>query len=252
MEPGLRFSGKVVIVTAADTTIGAAVAEALAMHGARLALVGYDELALHALSSTLDGSGALALSLVVDVRESHTMQGVVTATVERFGALNFAVNIAAPVPSILSPAGGMTSWGDVISADHSALFYAMRVELPAIEAAGGGAVVNVSSVYGEWGSPAATDTTDALSGVRNLTRLAARSWGGRGVRINELQPGAINSCPTRPASELPADRRLLSGSIPANRVGEPEEVAAAAMFLLSDEASYISGAHLAVDGGFAA
>ncbi|MHC5797305.1 SDR family NAD(P)-dependent oxidoreductase [Lacisediminihabitans sp. FW035] len=252
MQPTLRFSEKVAIVTAADTTIGAAVAAALAMNGARLALVGRDELALHALCSTLDGPGSPSLSLVADIHDLHTMQGVVTATVERFGALHFAVNIAAPVSSMLSPAGGMTSWGDIISADHSALFYAMRVELPAIEAAGGGAVVNVSSVYGEWGSPAPTDTTDALSGVRNLTRLAARSWGGRGVRINELQPGAINSCPTRRASELREDLRVLSGSIPANRVGEPAEVAAAALFLLSDEASYISGAHLAVDGGFAA
>jgi NAD(P)-dependent dehydrogenase (short-subunit alcohol dehydrogenase family) len=251
-DSGLRFDEKVAIVTAADSTIGAAAAEALATHGARLVLVGHDELALHALSTALDGSGARALTLVADIHDSQTMQGVVMATVERFGALHFAVNIAAPVPPSLSPAGGVTSWGDAISADHSALFYALRVELPAIEAAGGGAVVNISSVYGEWGSPAISDTTDALSSVRNLTRLAARSWGGRGVRINELQPGLINSRPTGHASAPQEDLHRLSRSIPANRVGEPAEVASAVLFLLSEEASYISGAHLAVDGGFAA
>ena len=111
--------------------------------------------------------------------------------------------------------------------------------------------MNVSSVYGEWGFPVTADSSDSPDGVAGLTRSAARTWGGRGVRVNELQPGVINSCPVGQEPGRQA-KGVISQSIPANRIGEPDEVAAAVLFLLSDSASYISGAHLAVDGGFAA
>jgi NAD(P)-dependent dehydrogenase (short-subunit alcohol dehydrogenase family) len=249
LHPGLL--GKVAIVTGADTPLGASVSELLASHGARLSLVGRDEVSLRIQESKIAAAGGDAVVLVADVREPVTMQGVVMATVERFGAVHFAVNNAAATREARSRRAGAEKWEDVVSVDHSALFYAMRVQLPAIEAAGGGAVVNIASVYGEWGFPEQATGADAPDGVSSLTRSAARTWGSRGVRINELQPGVINSCPR---GEEPGGKTtgVIVRSIPANRIGQPSEVAAAVLFLLSDSASYITGAHLPVDGGYAA
>jgi NAD(P)-dependent dehydrogenase (short-subunit alcohol dehydrogenase family) len=250
-NPGTEFAGKVAIVSGADTVMGSAIARMLALHGTRLSLVGRNSIALRKLESSLVTGGRDVVRLEADVRDPLSMQGIVMATVERFGAVNFAVNNAGSVRAERVRSPGPTVWADVISADHSALFYALRVQLPAIEAAGGGSVVNVASVYGEWGYPVATSSENPQDGVSGLTRSAARAWGGRGVRVNELQPGVINSCP---ADEHPGEKAAdaIADSIPANRIGEPAEVAKAVFFLLSDNASYISGAHLAVDGGFAA
>ncbi|WP_309615719.1 SDR family oxidoreductase [Salinibacterium sp.] len=245
------FVGKVAIVTGADTPLGASIAHLLAAHGARIALVGRDEMFLRILESTIAATGGDAVVLVADVRDRITMQGVVMATVERFGALHLAVNSGAAIPETSRRRGAGGKHEDVITVDQSALFYAMRVQLPAIEAAGGGAVVNIASVYGQWGFPERATSIDGAGGVSSLTRSAARQWGRRGVRINELQPGVINSWPRGEKPEAKAAGAIVS-SIPANRIGEPSEVAAAVLFLLSDSASYITGARLAVDGGYAA
>jgi NAD(P)-dependent dehydrogenase (short-subunit alcohol dehydrogenase family) len=131
----------------------------------------------------------------------------------------------------------------------SGLFYSMKYEIPPMLAAGGGAIVNVSSVFAERGGPSA-DYSSAKHAVRGLTRTTARDYAARGIRVNELQPGVIDTEMTQANPE--GTQAVADNGIPLRRVGTAPEVATAIAFLLSDDASYITGAHLAADGGFLA
>ena len=140
-------------------------------------------------------------------------------------------------------------WNEVINVNLSGLFYSMKYEIPLILAAGGGAIVNVSSVFADRGGPTA-DYSSAKHAIRGLTRTTAKDYAARGIRVNELQPGVIDTELTRANPE--GTQAVADRSIPLKRVGTAREAAAAIAFLLSDDASYITGAHLAVDGGFLA
>jgi NAD(P)-dependent dehydrogenase (short-subunit alcohol dehydrogenase family) len=137
----------------------------------------------------------------------------------------------------------------VVNVNLSGLFYPIKYEIPPMLAAGGGAIVNVSSVFADRGGPSA-DYSSAKHAVRGLTRATARDHAARGIRVNELQPGVIDTEMTQANPE--GTQAVADRGIPMRRVGAAPEVATAVAFLLSDDASYITGAHLAVDGGFLA
>jgi NAD(P)-dependent dehydrogenase (short-subunit alcohol dehydrogenase family) len=143
----------------------------------------------------------------------------------------------------------LEKWTEVVNVNLSGLFYSMKYEIPPMLAAGGGAIVNVSSVFADRGGPSA-DYSSAKHAVRGLTRTTARDFGARGIRVNELQPGVIDTEMTQADPE--GTQAVADRGIPLRRVGAAREVAAAIAFLLSDDASYITGAHLAADGGFLA
>lgn len=163
------------------------------------------------------------------------------------GALHHAVNNAG-VSGVVTPLReeSIEDWKRVIETDLSSVFYGLKYEIPAIPTAGGEAMVNVSSVFADRGQQP-RDYVGAKHGVRGIARSAAVEYGKQGIRINELQPGVI---PTEVTEDnLEGTQEVLDCGIPMRRMGNAEEIATAVTFLLSDEASYIIGAHFVVDGG---
>ena len=244
------FAGKVVMVTGAGTGMGAATAVLLAQRGAQVVLVGRREAPLREVEKVITDAGSQALVLPGDVSDPDVVQRLVDDAVSGFGGLHHAVNNAGISSESHDVADlPLAVWDQTIGINLSSLFYAMRVQLPAIAAAGGGAIVNVSSVYGDRGLPTRAAYTASKHAIRGLTRSAAIDWAARGIRINELQPGVIA---TPMLDQGPEETAAVQEAIPARRLGGPREIATAVAFLLSDDASYITGAHLAVDGGFLA
>ncbi|WP_433574832.1 SDR family NAD(P)-dependent oxidoreductase [Nocardia brasiliensis] len=245
-----QFTDKIALVTGAGSGMGRAAAILLARRGAAVTLVGRRENKLDEVAAQITEAGGTALVVPGDVSRPEDNERAVTHTVERFGALHYAVNNAG-VSGTFIPLPDMTpeQWRRTIDIDLNSLFYGLKYEIPAILDAGGGAIVNVSSVFADRGGPT-PEYSSAKHAIRGLTRSAAIEFGARGVRVNELQPGVIDTEMTRANPE--GTQQVADTGIPMRRVGTAEEIATAIAFLLSDDASYITGSHLAVDGGFLA
>jgi NAD(P)-dependent dehydrogenase (short-subunit alcohol dehydrogenase family) len=244
------FAGQVAFVTGAGSGIGKAVASLLAKHGAAVALVDRHADSVERVGADILAGGGRALSLQADVSKATEVSRAVDLTIATFGALTLGVN-SAGVAGLAAPVGELdpAEWDATIGINLSGVFYGMRYEIPAMLAAGGGSIVNISSVFADRGQVVRAAYAAAKHGIRGLTRSAAIDYAARGIRINELQPGVIDT-PLHSADY--ARVREFASLIPAHRMGTTEEIAATVAFLLSDDASYINGAHIAVDGGFLA
>lgn len=245
-----QFNNKVALVTGAGSGIGRSTAILLAQRGASVTLVGRRENKLDDVVAEITAAGGHGLAVPGDVGNPDDVERAVARTVEEFGALHYAVNNAG-ISGVFTPLQeeSIEEWRHVIETNLSSIFYGLKYEIPAILSAGGGAIVNVSSVFADRGQQP-RDYAAAKHGVRGITRSAAIEYGSQGIRINELQPGVIATELTEANPE--GTQAVAETGIPLRRVGTGAEVATAIAFLLSDDASYISGAHLAVDGGFLA
>lgn len=250
MAMNTQFAHKVAIVTGAGTGIGAETALLLAERGAKVAIVGDNETPLRNVEERIQNIGGEAFVSVADVSDALSIQKVVTDTMNKFGAIHFAVNNAGiSGDSQDLPDLSKDAWDQTIAVNLSSIFYCIQAQLPAIEQSGGGAIVNVSSVFADRGLPLRGAYSASKHGIRGLTRVAAIDWARRNIRINEVQPGVIETPMTR---VNPDETLRVASTIATRRLGKSRECATAISFLLSDEASYITGAHLAVDGGFLA
>ena len=245
-----QFEGKVALVTGAGSGIGAATALLLAERGAAVAVAGRRTNKLDEVVAQITAAGGTSIAVQTDVSDPAQVQRAVQATVERFGVLHYLVNNAG-ITGYFEPLTEITieQWKQVLDINLNGLFYGMKYAIPHLLAAGGGSIVNVSSVFADRGGPT-PEYSSAKHAVRGLTTSAAIEYGRQGIRVNELQPGVIDTEMTqgnREGAQQVADR-----GIPLKRLGTGREIATAVAFLLSDEASYVNGAHLAVDGGFLA
>jgi NAD(P)-dependent dehydrogenase (short-subunit alcohol dehydrogenase family) len=243
-----EFDGRAAFVTGGGSGIGAAVAARLAAQGARVAVTDLDLDAAAAVADAIVAAGGLALALRATVVEPSSVDDAVDAAREEFGALHLAVNSAGVGGSgALVADCEIKEWHHVLDVDLNGVFYCMRRLIPAMIAAGGGSIVNISSLAGERACARMGPYVAAKHALLGLTRTAALEYGPAGVRINAVAPGPVQT----PLLEWldDATRQAWAAAHPLGRLGAVGDVAAVSAFLLSDRAAMVSGAHYVVDGG---
>jgi len=242
------LDGKVAIVTGASRGIGAASARAFAAAGATVVLAARTAQAIATIAEEINASGGRALAVPTDVTDPESVQRLIETAVASFGRLDVAFNNAGAgqMPKPLAEIS-FAEFEAGLKANLYGAFLGMKYEIPAMLAGGGGAIVNMSSTAGVQGAPGMGPYSAGKHGVVALTKSAAIDYGKSNIRVNALAPGPIVN---EQMSHLPEDRlQQIAGFIPLGRLGRTEEVARAAVWLCSDEASFITGAVLSIDGG---
>jgi meso-butanediol dehydrogenase/(S,S)-butanediol dehydrogenase/diacetyl reductase len=244
-----RLADRVAVVTGAGSGIGAAIARRLASEGAIVVLCGRRRAPLEEIARAIADAGGRAEAMPVDVADEHALAAAIRRVHTDHGRLDVVVQNAYQMTA--APLVEMTTeaWHHNFRVTLDAVFFGLRAALPLLAKAGAGSVINVSSTAGLAGSPALAGYGAAKAALENLTRTAAVEAAPHGVRVNSLCPGVIATPGTLAAFSDPRAARALARTIPLARFGLPEEVAGAAAFLASDDAAYVTGATLVVDGG---
>lgn len=248
------FSDKVFLVTGASSGLGEVTARKLAHYGAKVALAARRSDACDAIVSDIIAAGGDAFTVQTDVGDKAAIVAMVAKTVGHFGRLDGAVNNAGITGSIFVPVAEVEEddWQSVIDINLSSVWRCMKAEIPELLKSGGGSIVNMSSMYGLIGGEMGNSGYVASKfGVIGLTKTAAIDYGQQGIRVNAVCPGFCHSEMVDPFVE--AEKAIMDQMVArysaTNRLGEGEEVADAVAWLLSDTASFVSGAAIPVQGG---
>ena len=244
-----RFEGKVAVVTGGASGIGLAISRRLVAEGARLVIADINPAALQTAVAEL---GSASVSVLTDVRIEAQVAAMVDAATQRFGRLDLAFNVAG-----LGAFGAITQlaeadWDLVMDVCLKGVFLAVKHEAGRMIGQGhGGAIVNVASLNAQVPMHGGVAYCCAKAGVEMLSRNAALELAAHRIRVNTVSPGLTDTPLTAPIREVPGVEAAYMDRIPMRRWGTPEEMAAAALFLASDDAGYISGSNLFVDGAWA-
>ena len=246
-KPSLVFSGKVALVTGAAQGIGETIALELAGEGLTVALVDIQREKLETVAGKVRQAGASASVHPADVAKLDEASAVVEAVIKEHGALHYLVNNAGITRDNLLMRMREEEWDAVISVNLKGVFNFIRAAVRPMVAARFGRIVNISSVVGVMGNAGQANYSASKAGVIGLTKSLAREVAGRGVTANCVAPGYITTAMTEKLPE--AVKNAFLEMIPMKRMGAPDDVAHAVKFLLSDQASYITGQVIHVNGG---
>jgi NAD(P)-dependent dehydrogenase (short-subunit alcohol dehydrogenase family) len=250
-----RLLGKSAVVTGAAAGIGRATAELFAREGARLVLADINADGLSALRDSLrDVTGDVAV-LTADVSKPEDVRRMIEVAVEEYGRLDIVIANAGIIPLASVDEATLDDWDEVMAIDGRGMFLTCKYAIEQMMSSGGGSIVCLSSISGVAGQPRQSTYGPAKFVASGLTKHLAVEWAGRGIRVNAVAPGTINTERVQRLPEEPGGTEYLEAvkaAHPMGRLGEPSEVAKAILFLASDDASFITGAILPVDGGFLA
>ena len=248
----MRLEGKVALITGAAHGMGAEEARLFAREGAKVVIADIREDDALKVEADISEAGGESMVIMLDVSQEDQWQTSVAAIVARFGRLDILVNNAGISGSGERDSGSTEAWDRLMDINAKSVFLGMKHAIPEMEKNGGGAIVNISSISGFVGQEAIHPGYNASKGaVRLVTKAAAVQHARSGIRVNSVHPGMLPPMLTSFQAGDPA-REAMNAAVPMGREGEPIEVANAVLFLASDEASYITGTELIVDGGFTA
>ncbi len=238
---------KVAIVTGASRGIGFAVADALAKEGYCLAICATREESVKAAAEKLSAHGVEVLARVVNVADGTAVQAFVQEVAKHFGRLDLLVNNAGITRDGLAMRMKGEEWQSVIDTNLSSVFYASQAALKPMMRAKGGRIINISSVVASMGNPGQINYCASKGGIDAMTRSLAREVGSRNITVNAIAPGFIATDMT---DELGDDaKEALTAQVPLGRLGSPDDIAAAVLFLAGESGAYITGQVLHVNGG---
>src|SRR4051794_28137381 len=242
------LQGKVAFVTGGGTGITGGVARAFAEHGAKLAIVSRSEEHLIPMKQFVDENGGECLAVAADVRDHAAVENAIAKTVEQFGHIDIVVNGAAGNFLCAAEQLSANGFGTVVDIDTKGTFNVCRAAFEALKASKG-QILNISATLHYLATPMQIHVSAAKAGVDAITRNLSVEWGRHGIRVNGIAPGPIDDTEGMKRLLMPALKEKLMRTIPLGRFGQIADVENAALFLVSDAASYINGVTLVVDGG---
>jgi NAD(P)-dependent dehydrogenase (short-subunit alcohol dehydrogenase family) len=249
----MRLDGKVALITGAASGMGASMARLFAGEGAKIVVADLLDDDGRRVAADIVAANGAAIFRQLDVSNEAEWQAAIDAALAAYGKLDILVNDAGLSGSAVADLFDTAAWDRLMSINARGVFLGMKFAIPIMKSAGGGSIVNISSISGVTGQPGVHVGYNASKGaVRTLTKAAAVQHGADNIRINSVHPGLMPPMRSSGRTADPAVRAKMLRQVPMGRAGRVEEVANAALFLASDEASYITGAELYVDGGYLA
>jgi NAD(P)-dependent dehydrogenase (short-subunit alcohol dehydrogenase family) len=250
----MRLENKVALITGAASGMGASMARLFAREGAKVAIADMLEEEGRQVAAEITQANGAAIFHKLDVTSEAEWRATIDATMAAFGRLDILVNDAGISGSAVEDLFDAQAWERLMAVNATGTFLGMKLVIPIMQREGGGSIVNISSISGVTGQRGIHVGYNASKGaVRTLTKAAAVQYGRDNIRVNSVHPGLMPPMRTSGRTADPALRaKWIETSVPMGRAGRVEEVANAVLFLASDEASYITGVELYVDGGFLA
>jgi NAD(P)-dependent dehydrogenase (short-subunit alcohol dehydrogenase family) len=247
----LLLQDRVAIVTGASSGIGRAAARLFATHGAKVVVTARRERELETLVDEIDRTGGTAVAVPGDIRSEETAEALVRTAQERFGGLDIACNNAGSIPERAPvPDLSLQGWHDAIATNLTSAFLGAKHQIPAMLARGRGSLIFTSTFVGHTvGFPGMGAYASAKAGLIGLTQVIAAEFGSRGIRANALLCGGVNTPMGRSVANNPEALAFVQGLHALKRIAQPEEIAQTALHLASDQASFVTGTALLVDGG---
>ncbi|HMH19173.1 MAG TPA: 3-oxoacyl-ACP reductase FabG [Burkholderiales bacterium] len=243
----MELKGQIALVTGASRGIGKAIALALGGRGATVVGTATTEAGSQSITDYLRGSQVQGRGAQLDVREAAGIEALVARIEKDYGAVSVLVNNAGIAQDNLAVRMKETEWDAVVDTDLKSVFLLSRTVLRGMMKARAGRIINITSIVGSSGNAGQVNYAAAKAGIGGMTRSLAREIGSRGITVNCVAPGFIDTDMTRALAD--AQRQALTQQIPMGRLGKPEDVAAAVVFLASPQAAYVTGATLHVNGG---